>query len=68
MAINVTVDDKLIDEARKLGEHGNEKEAMATALEDYVRHRGQLKILDLFGKVDYYDDYDYKAARRGKLR
>lgn len=23
-----------------------------------------MKILDLFGTVDYHEDYDYKASRR----
>ena len=33
-------------------------------MDEYVRYRKQLKILDLVGKIEYYDDYDYKQARR----
>jgi hypothetical protein len=36
------------------------------ALEEYIRHRKQLEILDLFGKIDYDDDYDYKKGRKGE--
>ncbi len=64
MPISVTVDDKSVEQARELGQHETDEEAVAAALDEYVRRRGQLKILELFGKVEYYEDYDYKAGRR----
>lgn len=66
MPINVAVDEKLIEQARELGQHKTDNEAAAAALEEYVKHRNQLKILELFGKIDYDPDYDYKAERRRK--
>jgi len=35
-------------------------------LRKYVRHHKQLRILELFGTVDFDPDYDYKAERRKK--
>jgi Arc/MetJ family transcription regulator len=64
MPVNVTVDDKLVEDARKLGQHETDKEAVNAALEEYVRRRNQLKILELFGTIDYDPDYDYKEGRR----
>ena len=64
MATNLALDDRLIEEARELGGHRTKKEAVHAALEEYIRRRKQLKILDLFGKIDYYEDYDYKRERR----
>ena len=32
------------------------------------RYRAQLGILELFGKIEYDPDYDYKAARQDKRR
>jgi hypothetical protein len=61
---NLAIDDRLIEEARELGHHRTKKEAVNAALDEYVRYRKQLKILDLVGKIEYYDDYDYKQARR----
>ena len=61
---NLAIDDRLIEEARKLGHHRTKKEAVNAALDEYVRYRKQLKILDLVGKIEYYDDHDYKQARR----
>jgi Arc/MetJ family transcription regulator len=64
MATNLGLDDKLVEEARKAGRHKTKKEAVNAALAEYVSRRKQLKILELFGKIDYDPAYDYKAARR----
>jgi Arc/MetJ family transcription regulator len=64
LATNLAIDDELINEAKELGGHKTKKEAVTAALREYIQRREQLKILDLMGKVPYYDDYDYKALRR----
>lgn len=66
MATNLGIDDKLVEEARVIGGHKSKKDAVNAALDEYIRRRRQLKILDWFGKVDYDPNYDYKAARRRK--
>jgi len=66
MATNLGLDDELIREAQKLGNHSSKKEAVNAALDEYVRRRKQLGILKLFGKIDYDPRYDYKRARRMK--
>ena len=66
MATNLALDDKLIDEARKVGRHKTKREAVTAALEEYVRRRRQLGILKMFGKVDFDPEYNYKALRRRK--
>jgi len=66
MATNLAIDDKLIEEARRLGEHKTKKQAVTTALEEYVQRRKQLRILADFGTVDFDPEYDYKAERRRK--
>lgn len=64
MPTNLALDDGLIEEARQVGGHKTKKEAVTAALEEYVRRRKQLQILDLFGTVDYDPGYDYKELRR----
>ncbi|MBI5417316.1 type II toxin-antitoxin system VapB family antitoxin [Candidatus Poribacteria bacterium] len=63
MATNLALDDKLIVQAQKIGNHRTKKEAVMTALKEYIAHKKQLKILDLFGQIDFNEGYDYKKAR-----
>ena len=64
MPTNLDIDDRLIEEARRVGHHGTKKEAVTAALDEYIRRRKQMQILDLFGTIDYQQDYNYKANRR----
>lgn len=64
MPTNLAIDDRLIEEARRIGRHGTKKEAVTAALDEYIRHRKQAQILDLFGTIGYRQDDDYKANRR----
>ncbi|HTW58631.1 MAG TPA: type II toxin-antitoxin system VapB family antitoxin [Terriglobales bacterium] len=66
MPTNLAIDDKLIEEARKTGGHKTKKEAVTTALQEYIRHHRQHRILSDFGTVDFDPSYDYKAERRRK--
>lgn len=61
---NLALDDRLIEEARKIGRHKTKKEAVTSALTEYVRRRKRLRILSEFGSVEYDPRYDYKAERR----
>ena len=63
MATNLQLDDRLIKEAVALGNHRTKKAAVTQALSDYIRHLRQDRILDLFGKVDFDPQYDYKRQR-----
>jgi Arc/MetJ family transcription regulator len=64
MATNLALDDRLIIEAQRIGRHKTKREAVSEALKEYISHRKRLKITDLFGKIDYYPDYDYKKHRK----
>jgi hypothetical protein len=61
---NLAIDDRLIDEARRIGNHATKKEAVTAALDEYIRRRKQLEILDLFGTIDFDPTYDYKKMRK----
>ncbi len=64
MPTNLAIDDRLIEEARRIGHHATKKEAVTAALDEYIRRHKQLEILELFGTIEYREDYDHKAARR----
>jgi hypothetical protein len=63
MPTNLAIDDKLISEAQSIGKHPSKKAAVTAALREYINRRKQLKILDLFGTVDYDPAFDYKSMR-----
>jgi Arc/MetJ family transcription regulator len=63
MPTNLAIDDRLIEEARRLGHFKTKKAAVTAALDEFIRRRKQLRILKLEGSVDYVPDYDHKAAR-----
>ncbi|MBN2578680.1 MAG: type II toxin-antitoxin system VapB family antitoxin [Pirellulales bacterium] len=63
MATNLALDDRLIVQAQKAGRHRTKKEAVTTALKEYIARKKQLKIKDLFGTIDFDKNYDYKKAR-----
>ena len=64
MATNLALDDRLIEEARRIGRHKTKKEAVTSALTEYVKRRKRLRMLDEFGTIEYDPRYDYKAERR----
>jgi hypothetical protein len=66
MAANLVIDDSLIEEARMLGKQKTKKAVVTEALEEYIQCRKQKDILNIFGKVDYDQDYDYKKQRQAE--
>ena len=68
MPTNLAISDELINQAKRIGQHKTKKEAVTAALEEYVRYRKQLKILELQGQIDFDPDYDYKKMRSRKPR
>jgi Arc/MetJ family transcription regulator len=63
MATNLSLDDSLVVEARRVGHHKTKKDAVIAALAEYVQRHKQLRILKSFGTVDFDPKYDYKAER-----
>ncbi len=64
MATNLALDDKLIIQAQKIGKHRTKKETVTAALMQYIAHKKQQEIVELFGKIDFDPEYDYKKARK----
>jgi Arc/MetJ family transcription regulator len=64
MATNLAIDDRLLEEALKIGGLSTKKATVTQALIEYVQRRRQARILDLFGKIDFDPSYDHKKQRR----
>ena len=64
MATNLAIDDRLLEEAQRIGGQRTKKATVTDALQEYIQHRKQTKILELFGTVEFDPKYDYKKQRR----
>jgi Arc/MetJ family transcription regulator len=63
MRTNVELDDALMSEAFSLTNARTKKELLHLALKELIRSKKKKNILDLAGKIEFRDDYDYKALR-----
>ena len=64
MPTNLALDDKLLEEALRVGGHRTKKATVTEALSEYIQRRRQSKVLDLFGTIEMDRAFDYKAQRR----
>ena len=62
--MNLKIDTKLLDEALALGGFETKKDTVNEALKSFVQHKKQLKILELAGSFEEFDDFDYKSYRK----
>jgi Arc/MetJ family transcription regulator len=63
LATNLAIDPDLIERARSVSGEKTKKAAVTKALREFIARREQRGLVDLFGKVDWDIDYDYKAER-----
>jgi len=64
MPSNIDYDPFLLNEAVKLGGFRYKKEAVNAALKEFVQHHKQLKLIELFGTIEYNENYNYKKERK----
>lgn len=63
MRTNIVLDEKLVKTAMKLTKAKSKKELIHLALEQYVKNLEKKNLMDLKGKIEFADDYDYKSMR-----
>lgn len=64
MATSLNINEALLQEALALDDQTTVDALVETALREYIQRRKRLKVLDLFGTIDYDQDYDYKQQRQ----
>jgi Arc/MetJ family transcription regulator len=64
MATNLAIDDELLSQAQQVGGFRTKKDTVNEALREYIQRRRQIKLVDLFGKIEFDPSYDYKKQRR----
>ncbi len=66
MPTNLAINDELLDFALQLGGFRSKKDTVNAALEEFIQKRKAEDLINLFGKIEYEDDYDYKEMRARK--
>ena len=64
MATNLAIDDDLLLEAQEIGQQPTKKSTVTEALVEYIARRKRLKALEMFGKLEFDPNYDYKRDRK----
>ena len=63
MTTNMKLDEKMVEEAVRLGNFKTKQQALNVALAEFVARRNRLRILELGGKIEFRTDWDYKKMR-----
>jgi hypothetical protein len=63
MLTSFTINPELIQEAIDLETNTPIEVLVEVALRDYIDQYKRLKVIELFGKIDYDETYDYKEQR-----
>jgi Arc/MetJ family transcription regulator len=63
MATNLALDPDLIERALKVSGEKTKKAAVTRALEEFVTRRSQKRLVELMGKLEWDESFDYKAER-----
>jgi Arc/MetJ family transcription regulator len=66
MPTNLAIDDRLLDQALRVGGYRTKRETVNEALREFIQRRKRLELLKLVGKVEYDARYDYKQERGGR--
>ena len=63
MATNLAIDPDLLDRAVKVSGERTKKAVVTKALQEFIARREQKRVMELMGKLEWDDAFDYKAER-----
>jgi len=63
MATNLALDPDLINRAVKISGEKTKKAAVTRALEEFITRRSQARLVELMGKLEWDESFDYKSER-----
>lgn len=63
MATNLSLDPELLERALAVSGERTKKAAVTRALIEFIARREQIRVRELFGKLRWNLDFDYKAER-----
>ena len=63
MATNLEIDPDLLETALAVSGEKTKKAAVTKALTEFIARREQKRIAELFGRLEWDSEYDYKRER-----
>jgi Arc/MetJ family transcription regulator len=66
MRTNIDLENKLVKVAFKYSSAKTKKDLINQALKEFVENHSRANLLDLKGKIEFAEGYDYKAMREGR--
>jgi hypothetical protein len=63
MATNLALDPDLLDRVVAVSGQSTKRAAVTLALKEFVARREQKRVSELFGKLEWDPNYDYKTER-----
>ena len=63
MATNLDIDPRLLERALEVSGERTKTAAVTRALEEFVAHREQKRLLELFGSLEWDRTYDHRSER-----
>ena len=63
MATNLSIESELLEKALVVSGEKTKEAAVTKALKEFIARREQQNLLDLFGRLEWNPDFDYKAER-----
>jgi len=67
MPPRVSIESALLEQAVAAGGGMTRKDVVTRALQEFVARRRQKGLLELFGKLEWDINYDYKSERERKI-
>ena len=66
MATNLAIDPDLLERALEVSGERTKRAAVTMALREFIARREQRGVLELMGKLDWDQSFDYKSERARK--
>jgi hypothetical protein len=63
MPTNLSIDPDLLDRALAVSGERTKKAAVTKALQEFIARRQQKRLLELVGKLEWDEGFDYKPER-----
>ena len=63
MATNLAIDPELLERAVEVSGERTKKAAVTKALQEFIARRQQRRVVELMGKLEWDDSFNYKSER-----